>query len=39
MSETAKFILGDETHEFPVHVGTENEKGIVNLVRNSYITS
>ena len=28
MSETAKFILGDKTHEFPVIVGTENEKGI-----------
>lgn len=28
MSETAKFILGDQTHEFPVIEGTENEKGI-----------
>jgi len=28
MSETAKFVLGDETHEFPVIVGTENEKGV-----------
>ena len=28
MSETAKFILGDKTHEFPVIVGTENEKGV-----------
>ena len=28
MSETAKFILGEKTHEFPVIVGTENEKGV-----------
>ena len=28
MSETAKFILGDKTHELPVIVGTENEKGV-----------
>jgi citrate synthase len=28
MSETAKFTLGDKTHEFPVIVGTENEKGV-----------
>ncbi|MEJ6695523.1 MAG: citrate synthase [Chitinophagales bacterium] len=41
MSETAKFILGDETHEFPVHVGTENEKGIdISTLRgvSGYVT-
>lgn len=41
MSETAKFVLGDKTHEFPVHVGTENEKGIdISTLRGSsgYVT-
>ncbi|MFT4970043.1 MAG: citrate synthase [Chitinophagales bacterium] len=41
MSETAKFILGEETHEFPVIVGTENEKGIdISSLRvaSSYVT-
>jgi citrate synthase len=28
MSENAKFILDGETHEFPIVVGTENEKAI-----------
>jgi len=41
MSETAKFILGNETYEFPVIVGTENEKGIdISTLRGSsgYVT-
>tara|TARA_B100001093_G_scaffold515199_1_gene590994 strand:- start:562 stop:1848 length:1287 start_codon:yes stop_codon:yes gene_type:complete len=41
MSETAKFVLGDKTHEFPVHVGTENEKGIdISTLRGAsgYVT-
>jgi citrate synthase len=28
MSETAKIIIGDETYELPVVVGSENERGI-----------
>ncbi len=28
MSDTIKLVIGDKTHEFPVIVGTENEKAI-----------
>jgi len=41
MSETAKFILGDKTHELPVIVGTENEKGVdISSLRSTsgYVT-
>ena len=41
MSETAKFILGDKTHEFPVIEGTENEKGVdISALRGAsgYVT-
>jgi citrate synthase len=41
MSETAKIILDGKTYEFPVIVGTENEKGIdISKLRSetSYIT-
>lgn len=41
MSETAKLILGDETHELPVITGSENEKAIdIKKLRGStgYIT-
>ncbi len=36
MSETAKLILGEETHELPVTIGAENERGLdISKLRGS----